>query len=60
MIRPAAFAGAFYEASPGSLRRHIQELLAAPWKVTVTETLGAGADPGAAVGAIVPHAGYIY
>lgn len=60
MIRPAAVAGAFYEASPGSLRRHVQELLAARWKKTVTETLGAGADPGAAVGAIVPHAGYIY
>jgi AmmeMemoRadiSam system protein B len=60
VIRPAAVAGAFYEASPGSLRRHIQELLAARWKKTVIDTLGAGADPGAAVGAIVPHAGYVY
>ena len=60
MIRPAAVAGAFYEASPHNLRRHIQELLAARWKKTIIDTLGADADPGAAVGAIVPHAGYLY
>ena len=59
MIRPAAFAGAFYEPSPEHLRRHVRELLKSPRK-PVVETLGAAADPGAAVGAIVPHAGYVY
>jgi len=60
LIRPAAVAGAFYEASPEYLRRHVRELLDTRPKKSVVDTLGPAADPGAAVGAIVPHAGYVY
>ena len=48
MIRPPAVAGAFYEADPRSLRRHVEA------------SLPPGQEPAPAFGAIVPHAGYVY
>jgi MEMO1 family protein len=48
LIRPAAVAGAFYEASPEMLRRHVEALLPE------------GVERLKALGAIVPHAGYVY
>jgi AmmeMemoRadiSam system protein B len=48
LIRPAAVAGSFYEASPEKLRRHVEALLPE------------GAERTKALGAIVPHAGYVY
>ena len=47
-IRRPAAAGLFYDANPETLERHVQALLPA----------GATASP--AIGAIVPHAGYVY
>ncbi len=48
MIRSPAVAGAFYEARPAALERHVRSLLPA------------GAVAGPAFGAVVPHAGYVY
>lgn len=48
MIRPAAFAGTFYDGRPESLRHHVERLL--PMAVRDAD----------AFGAIVPHAGYVY
>jgi len=47
-IRPPAVAGAFYDARPDRLRED------------VLRNLPPGASPEPAVGAIVPHAGYVY
>ena len=47
-IRRPAVAGLFYDANPETLERHVQALLPAE----------ATASP--AIGAIVPHAGYVY
>ncbi len=42
-------AGQFYPAGPGSLSRQVSSFLTPP-----------GKDPQAAVGAVLPHAGYVY
>jgi AmmeMemoRadiSam system protein B len=47
-IRHPAVAGLFYDANPETLERHVQALLPA------------GATASRAIGAIVPHAGYVY
>ena len=47
-VRPPAVAGAFYDARPDRLERHVRSHL--------PET----ATPAPAYGAIVPHAGYVY
>lgn len=51
-VRHPIAAGAFYEASPDSCRRHAASLLAA---AEVPADL-----PGRPLGAIVPHAGWVY
>jgi len=48
MIRPPAVAGMFYEGRPDALRKHVESLLPG----------GVVSSP--ALGAIVPHAGYVY
>ncbi len=47
-IRHPAAAGLYYDANPETLERHVEALLPA------------GPTPSPAIGAIVPHAGYIY
>lgn len=46
-IRPPAVAGRFYPGEPAELRRQVAQLLGTP-------------APAPAVGAVVPHAGYVY
>lgn len=47
-IRQPAVAGSFYEARPDRLERHVRELIPE------------GLEARPAIGAIVPHAGYVY
>jgi hypothetical protein len=47
-VRQPAFAGLFYDSRPEELERHVRRLL--PADVT----------PAQAIGAVVPHAGYVY
>jgi len=47
-VRQPAVAGQFYEGRPDRLERHVRQLLPE------------GVEPLPAIGAIVPHAGYIY
>jgi AmmeMemoRadiSam system protein B len=48
-VRPPAVAGSFYEGRADRLEAEVLSLLA-----------GGDAEPGPALGAIVPHAGYVY
>ncbi len=50
-VRPAAVAGQFYERMPVALERQVERLLAEAGKPGVTGTL---------VGAVAPHAGYVF
>jgi len=62
-IRPPAVAGMFYDVRPDRLERTVREYLGPPQAAkppvrdAAPETAGA---PAAALGAIVPHAGYVY
>jgi AmmeMemoRadiSam system protein B len=47
-VRQPAVAGSFYDSHPEKLERHVRSLLPS------------GAVPRPAIGAIVPHAGYVY